>query len=457
LGRRPTIRKLISLGKACEVAFQLRQHSGDNTAHFFDWLTTPAPALAKLIRADFPDFRPENLRLVNKGTRRSSVVDAATGIRFAHQFPRRGKVISESFLVDYPAFASRIAYLASRFRATTLAHPIQFVRRSMSHAEALELEDVMRNRFPSADMRFLYVNAEEAPFQTPLGRSVHLPPPRSGFGDSIAWAGMLQREGLVEAPFRLATAEIVRSSSNNHHLGEHDRHSVDALREARRRNPENPWFAHELGWKEFTRFRYGRAARLARAALAHEPDNPDFIELKLRADVSRLRIRREAALRQALLVVERTSHPGLWDLSANLMLALGRPSEALDHIERALALRPYTDELQLKRGKALFAAGRLEEAESAADEALALRPQGKSYVELKARILCALGRADEAYALLCDVLRSRRSYRLQILRARLALGAGPRRGRLRQAAPVAPLSSHDLARRRSVASEPARH
>jgi hypothetical protein len=30
------IRKLISLGIGCEVAFQLRQHSGDNTRHYFD-------------------------------------------------------------------------------------------------------------------------------------------------------------------------------------------------------------------------------------------------------------------------------------------------------------------------------------------------------------------------------------------------------------------------------------
>jgi hypothetical protein len=37
------IRKLISLGQACEVGFQLRQHSGDNTAHFFDWLNTTRP------------------------------------------------------------------------------------------------------------------------------------------------------------------------------------------------------------------------------------------------------------------------------------------------------------------------------------------------------------------------------------------------------------------------------
>jgi hypothetical protein len=44
-------------------------------------------------------------------------------------------------------------------------------------------------------------------------------------------------------------------------------------------------------------------------------------------------------------------------------------------------------------------------------------------VELKASVLRSLGRGAEAHDLLSDVLRNKRSYRLQILRARLALGA----------------------------------
>jgi hypothetical protein len=111
------------------------------------------------------------------------------------------------------------------------------------------------------------------------------------------------------------------------------------------------------------------------------------------------------------------------------MIALGRPSEALQHIERGLESSPYSDELNLRKARALFAAGRPAEALSAIDVALSLRPQGKAYVELKARILCALGRRGEAYDLVCDTLRKKRSYRLHIFRARLALTAGAWRGR----------------------------
>ena len=417
------IRKLISLGLACEVGFQLRQHSGDNTAHFFDWLFTPAQGLIDLVREDFPVFRPEDLSLVNAGTRTSAVEHVPTGIGFGHQFPRRGKVIPADFLADYAAFASRIDYLASRFRATVRAHPVQFVRRSMSRAQALELEQAMRRSFPAADLRFLYVNSDETAFETPLGRSVRLAAPRSPFGDSIAWAEMLQQEGLIEAPFRLAPTQIVRTSLNNQ-LEEADGHPLAPLMEGKRRNPGNPWFAYELGWKELSRRRYGRAARLAREALTADPEIPDFIELKLRVDLARFRSRRATALREALSTLKRTPHAGLWSLAADLMLALKRELEALDLIERGLAERPYSDELQLRKARALFAAGRLAEAESVIDVALSLHPQGKTYVELKAHILRALGRTAEAHDLLSDVLRTKRSYRLQILRARLALGAG---------------------------------
>ena len=47
------MRKLISLGSRSDVAVQLRQHSGDNTEHVFDWLSMPAEGLLSIIDADF--------------------------------------------------------------------------------------------------------------------------------------------------------------------------------------------------------------------------------------------------------------------------------------------------------------------------------------------------------------------------------------------------------------------
>jgi tetratricopeptide (TPR) repeat protein len=422
------IRKLISLGAACETAFQLRQHSGDNTAHFFDWLFTPPQALIKLVRDDFPAFEPLDLRLMHAGTRKSQVIHIPSGIGFAHQFPRRGKVIPETFLGDYPAFASRIEYLAARFRATVAEHPVLLVRRGTSRNQALKLEEAMKRRFPSADMRFLYVNADVPAFETPLGRSARVPAPKTAFGDSLAWAAMLESEGLVEKPFRLAPAEIVRTNTNNQ-LEENEGHPLRSLVEGRRNNPDNPWFAYELGWKELTRRRYGRAARLANEAFGREQDNPAFLELKLRADLARWQVRRETALNEAVAAIGPKPHRGLSLLAADLLLALKRPREALDYIERGLAAHPYFDALQLRKARALHAAGRLVEAEEAVNEALMLHPQGKAHVELKANILRALGRTDEALDLVSDTLRSKRSYRLQVVRARLALGSIRRRGR----------------------------
>lgn len=414
------MRKLISLGEACEVAFQLRQHSGDNTAHLLDWQTTPLAGLIDLIAKGFSAPLPHDLRLLNPGTRLSAVLHGPTGIRFVHQFPRRGKVIPAEFLADYPAFAARFEHLAARFRAALREHPVQFVRRRISLPEALRLEDALRRAFPSADMRFLYVNASGAPFETPLGRAVELAEAKTPFGDSFAWAELLRKEGLVSDPFRLAPAQIVRGGTDNQ-LEEADGHPVAYLLEGRRANPDNPWFPYELGWIALRRRRHRRAAAFAREALDADPGNPDFIELVLRVNVARRRLPRETALRQALLVLDGEEHHGLLTLSVDLALALGWTPEALDLVARGLRSHPYSDGLHLRRAQALFAAGRHREADAAVDEATSLHPDGKAYVALKVKTLAALGRAGEARRLLSDVLSRKQSVRLRLLHAGLML------------------------------------
>jgi tetratricopeptide (TPR) repeat protein len=429
------MRRLISLGEACEVAFQLRQHSGDNTAHLFDWQTTPVAGLIDLVESGLSTPLPEELHLLKPGTRLSAVLHGPTGIRYVHQFPRRGKVIPAEFLADYPAFASRFEHLAARLRATLREHPVTLVRRGVSRAEALRLEDAMRRAFPSADMRFLYVNASGAPFETPLGRAAKLVAPDTPFGDSFAWAELLGKERLVGAPFRLAPAQIVRGGTDNQ-LEEADGHPLAYLMEGRRINPDNPWFPYELGWNALRRRRHRRATAFAREALDANPDNPDFIELVLRANVARRRLPRETALRQALLVLDVAEHPGLLTLSVDLALALGWMPEALDLAERGLRSELHSDGLHLRKAQALFAGGRLQEADAAVDEALALHPDGKAYVALKAKTLTALGRTGEARWLLSDVLSRKPSIRLRMLQAGLMFsGVRWRRRRVPSASP----------------------
>jgi tetratricopeptide (TPR) repeat protein len=272
-------------------------------------------------------------------------------------------------------------------------------------------------------MRFLYVNAGREPFTTPLGRSVNLPAARTGLGDSIGWSRLLVDEGLVEQPFRLSTAQVLRGNIGDNHIAETDRHPRAALVHAMRANPDNPWFAHETGTWALGRRRFRYAARMAERALALEPENQSFIELHLRALVGSRRISRVDALTRVNDLVARAQRPdpSLSALAAELCVALGRIANALDLLSDALAIDPYNEDLHALKARALLAANRASEAVAAADAALALHPGGKELVALKAQILCALGQRDRALKLVREALRGRPSYRLRFLEALLAL------------------------------------
>jgi tetratricopeptide (TPR) repeat protein len=429
------IRKLISLGEGCDVAYQLRQHSGDNTAHYFDWLSTPAGGLLHLIRHDFPRYASGNLSLHKADDPKGYVADAPTGIHFHHHFPRRARLLSKEFLSAYESFAEKFDFLATRFRGTVRTHPVCFVRSAISRAQALQLEEAMCRLFPDADMRFIYVVPEGHDFTTPLGKTVSVGTRKTAFGDSIAWARMLTREGLIEKPYRLATAQIVRGAGEGNHLGERKTLSADLLAEARKMNPENPWFAYELGWLELRRWRLFPALRLAREAYSRQPGNPEFMELRLRAERALYRTSRGAAIAEVLpLIHSGEAHTDLLEFVAGLMIDEGRIDDATRLIERSLGQYPFEPRLFHQRARALLLAGRAHEAEHAIDTALTLHPGGKAFIEEKARILGAQGRTRQAHTLVSDALAEKYSYRLAALRAWLAL----RSGAIFSGQPVAP-------------------
>ena len=419
------IRKLISLGEGCDVAYQLRQHSGDNTAHYFDWLSTPAEGLLHLIRNDFPRYTSANLSLHNADDPKGYVADAPTGVHFHHHFPRRARLLSKDFLNAYESFAEKFDFLAARLRETVRTHPVCFVRSAISRTQAIQLEEGMRQLFPDADMRFIYVVPEGHDFATPLGKTVYVGARKTAFGDSIAWARMLASEKLIDKPYRLATAQIVRAAGEGNHLGERKTLSADLLAEARRINPENPWFAYEFGSLELRRWRFLPALRLAREAYLRQPANPEFLELRLRVERALYRTSRSAAIAEALPVIERgNAQPDLIEFVAGMMIDEKRLDEATNLIESALALHPFEPRLLRQKARLLLATGRGSEAEEAIATALDLHPGGRELVEEKARILSTLGRPRAAYTLVNEALRSKHSYRLAALRIWLALRSG---------------------------------
>ncbi len=171
------MRRLISLGYKCETAFQLRMHTGDASAQFFDWMMAPqVQSIVDVLDRDFDVFAPEHLGIsVNRAGDRN-VKDMVTGLSLPHAFPKIGRHVAADFMIVYGDFLARMRHLAARLRQSVAEGPVTFVRRRATVDEAEALERAVFRRFPAADARFLYV-ADHA-FTTAHGHA------RSGLPES---------------------------------------------------------------------------------------------------------------------------------------------------------------------------------------------------------------------------------------------------------------------------------
>ena len=110
--------KIIGLGHACDVAYQIRRVTLDETSYFFDWLMTPSNS-CNLMELDWDNFlKPQNWMLSGDG---GGVIDKATGIEFRHHFK---KVPNAGNLLDVPLIDSQMEEVESKFlylRNATLA------------------------------------------------------------------------------------------------------------------------------------------------------------------------------------------------------------------------------------------------------------------------------------------------------------------------------------------------
>ena len=91
--------------------------------------------------------------------------------------------------------------------------------------------------------------------------------------------------------------------------------------------------------------------------------------------------------------------------AALVLIELGKPLEAIDSFDRAIALAPNLVKLKLHRGDALHGLGRVKEAVADYKAALALAPADAEI--LKKATLCLLdsGRGDEALELCLDIIK----------------------------------------------------
>jgi hypothetical protein len=230
-----SIDHIVSLGRACETAYNLRRHYNFSTAYPFDWWISTTDGVARFI-ADGDGtalYDPDALRLAPKG---DSVVNPRYGIRLHHEFPRQrdatGQPVAAGWAEYVPAARERTDHLTRRLFGTggSLVFMRTFGPRDGDEAAVAALLAALDARFPAAQIGVVLVNFRgRAPAGYATQRlAVERPAGADWRGDGAAWDRALATLGLrltpglhrPAAPADLS-AHIAARAAADHGAGEH--------------------------------------------------------------------------------------------------------------------------------------------------------------------------------------------------------------------------------------------
>lgn len=205
--------RLVSLGQACEVGFQIRLHTSKTDSDFFDWLITPFDSLMISLDNRFSGLlNSDDLYLQED---RNFVNNRVTGIQYGHVFARNANHdIPDNFADDLSRVKSKFSYLKRKFLSyAETESPICFVRRNINNIQAEALNAKFVTMFPTLNFTICCVNSSDAGISTlDSDRFIDLRIVDSGpdgLGDSESWAKALVGAGLSDKPFQKTKDEIV--------------------------------------------------------------------------------------------------------------------------------------------------------------------------------------------------------------------------------------------------------
>lgn len=107
----------VGLGYHCETTYQLRRITGNDSAHFFDWLDLELESVVEAISDDFAHvLRPGQVEPFSDGL---CALDRGTDIRFFHDFrPADGRLLTQGDIDrQLDAVRAKFTALAERWRA----------------------------------------------------------------------------------------------------------------------------------------------------------------------------------------------------------------------------------------------------------------------------------------------------------------------------------------------------
>ena len=120
---------VISLGRRCGVAWQIRRRFNDSAAFPFDWLVTPLPAITQLVIDGF-DHIADNLEAVDCGPVGWTIYNPEYRLYLHHDFPRdRSGLFTADWRSHTKNVADKYRFVGQRFLETIRKAPsATFVR-----------------------------------------------------------------------------------------------------------------------------------------------------------------------------------------------------------------------------------------------------------------------------------------------------------------------------------------
>jgi hypothetical protein len=192
--------QVVSLGRGCQPAHQIRRILQSSSANIFDWIVTTDEGLVAHIESGLDGFfERDSLAAGSEGF----IVDRATGTQFQHEFPK-----DADFDAQYEASKGRFIMLAQRWRELLASEQdVLFVRQhgwdADVRASAVRLRETIRRCAPRLHFTLLYLtkDAAGAPWGEAqiLNRYLTQPDPYDWKGDDAAWSRLLE-EALALPP-----------------------------------------------------------------------------------------------------------------------------------------------------------------------------------------------------------------------------------------------------------------
>lgn len=147
---------IISLGGACEVAWELQQHNLRKESLPFGWLLTPFESLCLLLEHHFEGFlQKENLEKLNWNG--CWIKDKRYEIIFGHDF--HGDV---HWMGDYDQVKAKYMRRIERFyRVLASATSVLFIRMHISKQDSVFLVNLLKKLFPNLNFSLLVVGSLE--------------------------------------------------------------------------------------------------------------------------------------------------------------------------------------------------------------------------------------------------------------------------------------------------------